>query len=140
MILLCLIALAVYAFTYDSQNKTYREVGILALAFAAALKLYPAVFGWFLIADKRYKDAVRCAIYGVALLLIPSFFFGGPACFAYVFGNIFSFSTTGTGSTVMIICNAIGIPKDTASLINIIAYLWVLVCGIAFAISSGESM
>ena len=136
MILLCLIALAVYAFTYDSQNKTHREIGILALAFAAALKLYPAVFGWFLIADKRYKDAVRCALYGVALLLIPSFFFGGPACFAYVFGNIFSFSTTGTGSTVMIICNAIGIPKSTASLINIIAYLWVLVCGIAFAISS----
>lgn len=136
MILLCLIALAVYAFTYDSQNKTYREIGILALAFAAALKLYPAVFGWFLIADKRYKDAVRCALYGVALLLIPSFFFGGPACFAYVFGNIFSFSTTGTGSTVSIICRAVGLSDTVATVINILAYLWVLVCGVAFAISA----
>ena len=141
MILFCLIALLVYAFTYDSKSKIYREIGLISLAFAAALKLYPAIFGWMLIADKRYKDAARCVLYGVLLLLIPSFFFGGPACFAYVFGNIFSFSTTGTGSTVMIICNAIGISKGTASLINILAYLWVIVCGSAFAISafiSGE--
>ena len=93
MILFCLIALLLYAFTYDSKSKIYREIGIFSLAFAASLKLYPAIFGWLLIADRRYKDAARCAIYGLLLLIIPSFFFGGPACFTYVFGNIFSFST-----------------------------------------------
>ena len=136
MILFCLIALLIYAFTYDSENKTHREIGLISLAFAAALKLYPAIFGWILIADKRYKDAARCVIYGIILLILPSFFFGGPACFAYVFGNIFSFSTTGTGSTVSIICNAIGLPSAVATVINILAYLWVLVCGCAFAVSA----
>ena len=136
MILFCLIALLIYAFTYDSESKIYREIGIFSLAFAAALKLYPAIFGWLLIADKRYKDAARCIIYGIILLIVPSFFFGGPTCFAYVFGNIFSFSTTGTGSTVSIICNAIGLPPGVATVINILAYLWVLVCGSAFAVST----
>ena len=136
MILFCLIALLLYAFTYDSKSKIYREIGIFSLAFAASLKLYPAIFGWLLIANRRYKDAARCAIYGLLLLIIPSFFFGGPACFAYVFGNIFSFSTTGTGSTISIICNAIGLSTNVATAINILAYLWVLICGISFAISA----
>ena len=136
MILFCLIALLLYAFTYDSKSKIYREIGIFSLAFAASLKLYPAIFGWLLIADRRYKDAARCAIYGLLLLIIPSFFFGGPACFTYVFGNIFSFSTTGTGSTVSIICRAVGLSDTVATIINILAYLWVLVCGVTFAISA----
>lgn len=136
MILFCLIALLVYAFTYDSGSKIHREIGIFALAFATALKLYPAIFGWLLIADRRYKDAARCVVYGILLLIIPSFFFGGPACFAYVFGNIFSFSTTGTGGTISIICGAIGLSKTVSTVINILAYLWVIVCACAFAISA----
>lgn len=136
MILFCLVSLLIYAFTYDSPSKIWREAGIIALAFAAALKLYPAVFGWLLIADKRWKDAARCALYGILMMIIPSFFFGGPACFVYVFQNIFSFSTSGPGGTVSIICGALGLPDTVAKIVNIIAYLWVLVCGACFAISA----
>lgn len=134
MIVFCLIALLVYAFTYDSDNKIHRELGLLALAFAFSIKLYPVVFGWFLIADKRFKDAVRAAIYGVLMLIIPSFFFGGPSCFVYVFLNIFSFSS-GSGSTLSVVLNYINAPSALQTLITLLAYLWVLVCGCCFAVS-----
>jgi len=125
----------VYAASYDSESKVLREIGLICLAFAFSLKLYPVVFGWFLIADKRYKDAVRCALYGVAMLLIPSFFFGGPIfCLVQVLKNIFGFST-GTGNTITKVMTFLGFPSVVKTLLNVLAYVWVLICGVCFAVS-----
>ena len=131
IIFFCLISLMVYAFTYSSESKVYREIGLIALAFAFSLKLYPVVFGYFLLIDKRYKDAIRCAIYGLLMLVIPSFFFGGPQCFVQIAQNIFSFSSgTGAGS-VSVIAGYSGIPM---SVISALAYFWCLVCALCFAV------
>lgn len=127
MILFCMISLMVYAFTYNSPKGAYRELGLIALAFAFSLKLYPAIFGWFLIADKRYKEAVRCAVYGILMLVIPSFFFGGPACFVQIFYNITSFSS-GT-ELVNSISVLAGYSRIPAAIWNIGAYIW---CAIGF--------
>lgn len=135
IIILSLIALMVYAFTYNSEKRSYREIGLIALAFAFSIKLYPVVFGWLLIADKRYKDAIRCAVYGVLMLIIPSFFFGGPVCFYHVFLNIFDFST-GSGSTLSVIMNYIHLPSVAQSIVSALAWLWVIICGTGFAISA----
>ena len=62
MMLLCLLSLFVYFFTYNSENKVYREIGLIALAFSFSLKLYPVIFGWFLLVDKRFLDGLRCFI------------------------------------------------------------------------------
>ena len=78
LLLLSILSLAVYALYYNAGQKWKRELALLALAFSFSIKLYPAVFGWFLIVDKRYKEAIRCILYGIAMFLIPSFFFGGP--------------------------------------------------------------
>ena len=134
MILFCVLALMIYGFTYNSNSKLHRELGLIALAFAFSIKLYPVVFGWFLIADKRIKDALRCALYGILMLLLPSFFFGGPVCFVYVFDNIFNFST-GTGSTLTSIFNYLALSEGAQSAVTVLTYAWVLVCGLCFAIS-----
>ena len=134
IIILTLFALALYAFTYNSKSKIKRELGLIALAFAFAIKLYPVVFGWFLIADKRFKEAIRCAIYGVALLVIPSFFFGGFSCFHQIFLNIFSFSS-GTGNMLSIMLEYIGMPPLGQSIMIALVYAWVFICGVCFAIS-----
>ena len=134
IIILSLIALMIYAFTYNSESAAKREWGLIALAFAFSIKLYPVVFGWFLISDKRYKEAIRCAIYGVLMLIIPSFFFGGPICFYYVFLNIFGFST-GSGSTMSIVMNYIHTPATVQTVVSLLAWLWVVVCGVCFAFS-----
>lgn len=87
------LAVLYYALYYDSEKPLQRELALLALAFAFSLKLYPALLGWLLVADKRYKDAIRCAIYAILLLVLPSFFFGGPQCFIWIYQNITGFSS-----------------------------------------------
>jgi hypothetical protein len=134
IIILSLIALMVYAFTYNSPSKWKREIGLIALAFSFSIKLYPVVFGWFLIADKRFKEAVRCVIYGLLMLLIPSFFFGGPACFYQLFLNIFSFSSGG-GSTLSVMLNYINMPLIGQKIFTALVYIRVLICGVSFAMS-----
>ncbi len=135
IIMISLIALMIYAFTYNSDSKIKREAGLIALAFAFSIKLYPVVFGWLLLSDKRYKDAIRCAVYGVAMLILPSFFFGGLSCFYQVFLNIFDFST-GSGSTLSVIMNFINIPDMGQSIISALVWVWVLMCGTCFAFSA----
>lgn len=97
ILLLSVVSLAVYALTYRSESRLSRELGLLALAFSFSVKLYPAVFGWFLIADKRYKDAIRCAVYGAFMLLLPSFFFGGPQSILWTLQNIAEYPTGPNG-------------------------------------------
>ena len=134
IIILSLIALMVYAFTYNSQQSWKRELGLICLAFSFSLKLYPVVFGWFLVADKRWKDALKCVIYGVLMLIIPSFFFGGPSCFYYVFLNIFDFSS-GSGSTVTSVMDYLGVSATGQSIFGLCIYAWVLICALCFVIS-----
>ena len=62
-----------YIFNYDSKNEIKKEFALIALALAVALKLYPVVLGLLLIINKKYKDAVHCAIYGIIIFLFPFF-------------------------------------------------------------------
>jgi hypothetical protein len=136
IILLTLVALMIYAFAYNSENKVKREIALIALAFAFSIKLYPVVFAWFLIIDKRYKDFARCLLYGACMLIIPSFFFGGPIfCFRECLSNIFGFSS-GVGNTITVVMTHLEFSPVLIKLINVLAYAWVLVCGISFAVSS----
>ena len=94
MMVLAFVGLAIYAITYNSKSRIVRELGIIALAFSFSIKLYPIIFAWIMIADKRYKEFFRCALYSLAFLVIPSFFFGGPQCLWWIVKNIVSFSGT----------------------------------------------
>ena len=133
IIIFCFISLLVYAMTYNSQNRVHRELGLIALAFAFSLKLYPVIFGWFLLVDKRFKDAVRCAIYGVAMLILPSFFFGGLSCFVQVYKNITSFSAAvGTVNSISVVAGYSGIPE---AVWNMGAYAWCFICVLCFVLS-----
>ncbi len=100
IILFSTAAVIFFAFTYDSKNKLVREASLLALAFAFSIKLYPVLFASLLLVDKRYKDLIKCAIYSILLLLLPSLFFGGIwHCVKFLFENTFSFSATKTSVT-----------------------------------------
>lgn len=84
---------AYYIFKYDSDNATERELAYIALAIAAAIKLYPAVLGVLTLADKRYKETVRLIIYGIVASFLPFFFFrGGIKCIPLLIRNIEAFS------------------------------------------------
>lgn len=91
-ILFALIFLMLFAFYKDSENKVIRELSLVALALSAALKMYPAIFGLILLAEKRYKEALRCVLYGLILYLLPFAFFGGFSQIAVMVKNIAGFS------------------------------------------------
>ncbi len=135
IIFITLIALMIYAFTYNSKNKRHRELGLICLAFAFSIKLYPVVFGWFLIADKRFKEALRCVIYGVLMIIVPSFFFGGPVCLYWIIQNIIYFSSVGSGDTLSHILDFIHMPEIGQTIVNKLVYIWVFICACAFAVS-----
>lgn len=69
---------------YKSENKVLKELAFIALAIAAALKIYPAIFGLFLLKEKRIKDGIRTAIYGCACFFGPFIFYGKDAFFSFV--------------------------------------------------------
>jgi hypothetical protein len=134
VLILCLISIAVFAFTYNSESKTAREIGIIALAVAAALKLYPALFMWLFISDKKYKELARCLAYFSVLMILPSFFFGGPKCIITLLKNTFGFSAKkgSSSSAITVIAKYTHIPTK---LISLGAYVWCLINLISFMAS-----
>ncbi len=77
IIMYSLFALLVFISFYRSQNKWLRELALVALAFATALKLVPVFFAVLLLIDKRYRDLLRFAVYTLLLFLLPFALFGG---------------------------------------------------------------
>ena len=61
----------------NSGNRFKKEIALIALALAFAIKIYPAAFGILLLKHKQIKEAVRCAIYGIALFFLPFLGLGG---------------------------------------------------------------
>lgn len=58
----------------DSPNKLLREAALIFVAVSAGFKLYPALFGFIWIAEKRYKEAARLVIYGLLAFFVPFLF------------------------------------------------------------------
>ncbi len=82
-----------FVFFRNHERKLVRELSYIALALAAGLKIYPAVFGILLITDKKYKEAARLVLYGVVAFAVPIFAFGGPELLVRLVKNIFSFNS-----------------------------------------------
>ncbi len=74
---------------YDSDNVILRTLASLALAFAAGIKLYPAILGLMLVIEKRWKQTVGCLILGVSSLVVPAFYFDGFNTIKLVFERLF---------------------------------------------------
>lgn len=127
IVLLSLISLAFFAFSYNSESRVARELGIVALAFSVSIKVYPAMFFLLFIAEKRYRELFRGIIYTVLMFVIPSFFFGGPVCLWWLVENIFSFSSdkSFTIGAVTILADLLNLPY---ALISNLAYIWCFIC------------
>ena len=77
ILLLSALASTVFVFYYNSSNPVKKEAALLSLAFAFSLKIAPAILGMLLITNKQYKEAVRSALYGILMFLLPFAFIKG---------------------------------------------------------------
>ena len=131
-VFLALIFVVVFLQNYNSEGRIAREVGLLSLAFAASLKLYPAVFGAVLLTDRRYREAGRCIVYGFLMLLIPSFAFGGPVSIIWSIKDALSYSGH-TSLPFVEFLGSFGISSGSVRLFLYSFYTFVL---LFFAVSS----
>jgi len=76
-IILVSILTMVYLFYYESEHRIAREIALVSLALASALKLTPAVLAILLVYRKRWADAVKVVIYALLLGILPFLFFDG---------------------------------------------------------------
>ncbi len=84
--------LMLFLFGFRSKTRWIREMSYAALAVAAGLRMYPAVFGIFLLADKDWKGAAKTVLYGVLSVVLPLFAFGGPKDLGVFIGQLFGFN------------------------------------------------
>ena len=117
---LLVLILLMYAMALKDSTKIWeRETALLLFAMAAALKLYPAVFGLLYLISKRYKEAVRLVIYGALLFthqlygvlffFLPFVFFQGVHGFQIFLHNINAVGSGATGVTIVGICGRLGL-------------------------------
>ncbi|MBR5648277.1 glycosyltransferase family 87 protein [Pseudobutyrivibrio sp.] len=77
ILLIAFIFLLYYCLHYDSDDKKKRYLAYFALAFAASIKVYPALFGLLTLKKKRYKETIHLAIIGFLMFILPFFAFDG---------------------------------------------------------------
>jgi len=90
IILLAFFFTLLFAHWMDSENRIKRELALIALGIAFGLKGYPALFGLVLLSQKRWKESIRCAIYGIAAFVLPALCFRGVNLFEILsaFGSV----------------------------------------------------
>lgn len=94
LLLIALSFLMLFFAFWRSERAWQRAMAIVALSIASALKLYPAAFALLLIADRRWKDFFLTVVFGLLLLIVPFFVFGGPSAIqAFLDGIRLSSST-----------------------------------------------
>ena len=66
-----------FCFYYDSEDKKRREISYLLLGIAISLKIYPVLFGLFLLKKKDIKGILKTILYVAIFILFPLFITGG---------------------------------------------------------------
>ncbi|MEG0878588.1 MAG: glycosyltransferase family 87 protein, partial [Oscillospiraceae bacterium] len=98
IITIAVVFLAFYLIGKDSNDKLVREFALISLAISAGVKIYPAVFGMLLIKEKRYKEAIRTVIYGIAAFILPFFMFGGVSVITKMITQLLGFVSSVSSS------------------------------------------
>lgn len=76
-IVIALLCTMVYVMLYNSEKKLFRIVAYISLSVAAAIKIYPAIFGVLTVKEKRYKESILFVIMGALTFLAPFALFDG---------------------------------------------------------------
>ncbi len=87
----------IFIVLYNHDKKLMRELGLIALAVAVGLKIYPLAFLLIFIADRRYKELLREILYICVTLVLPFFiFYNGFSSMMLMLKNLFGFDAKRT--------------------------------------------
>lgn len=95
VLIYCFMFVMIFINFYKSEKPVYRELSLLSLAAAAAIKIYPLVFLMLLFNKGRLFDIIKTLFYFLILFFVPFLFFeGGFSNFSYFIKNMSYFSNT----------------------------------------------
>lgn len=89
-LLFVVILVVFFATFYDSDNKVLSELALISLAVATGLKIYPVIFGVFLLKKGNVKKVLRIILYGILFCVLPFFFYDGFETIKCFFENLFT--------------------------------------------------
>jgi hypothetical protein len=121
-IILALVFCFLFLLGYRSENRFIRYASYIALACAAGLKIYPAIFGLLILRERRYREAAVCVAIAAVIMLVPFLLTDGNPLI--LFENIFYWADMSLGFTnisqitIGLLHEMLGIPEGTASLIR----------------------
>lgn len=95
VLIITIAFLGIFIAWYDSESPIRREIALMSLALAAAMKIYPAVFGVLLLREKKIKESIRCAIYFMLSFIVPMLIMGGITLIKKYINNVFFFASAG---------------------------------------------
>lgn len=113
----------------DSPNKALRELALIFVAISAGFKLYPALFGFLWIAEKRYKEAARLVLYGLLAFFVPFLFVSNLTNYLNTFRGYLDKRVYSHASVWGLVIGRLGDDKYTQMLCRIIVVaivLWAL--------------
>lgn len=143
---IALVSSLIFVNLYNSDNKKLRYISYVALAFAASIKIYPALLGILIFSKKRYKEAIIAIVLGIILFVLPFFHFDGILSIKQMIDGILYASelqgNAGMGinfsfvNLVRIICAFIGI--EATEIPAIVKIFPLFICMIVYLVSSRE--
>ncbi|MDR1941979.1 MAG: glycosyltransferase 87 family protein [Endomicrobium sp.] len=123
---------------FQSKNKKIFEIGLICLAAAAAIKIYPAVFILLLIKEKKLKEVLRFVLYFLLLFTVPFFIIGSAdtiSCFAESLSILSGISKGIISSHWVSLHNFLAVPCayfDALYLITPMRILFTILVGVSF--------
>lgn len=100
IIFFALLFVTLFLGGYESEHPFVRHCSYLCLGLAAAIKIYPAVFGLLILKEKNKKHLVQAALYGAGVCILPFFAVGGFSAIGdYIYNVTHAWSTTGVNWT-----------------------------------------
>lgn len=94
IVILPMILLLISVDFRESDSKLKQELALIFIAIAAAIKVYPAVFGLVYLLEKKHAQAIRLIVYGILFFCVPFAFTGGVNGFKNFINNSLSVQAT----------------------------------------------
>ena len=74
LLILTAAFLFIFLYSQDSESAIIRHIGLLSIALAAVLKIFPCFFGVLFLYKKKYKELLLVILYGLLMSIVPFFF------------------------------------------------------------------
>ncbi len=141
IIFISLVLTMVFFLWKDSEDKILREISFIALALAAGIKIYPAIFGFLLVKKGRIKESLRLVAYGILSFLLPFLAYGWdnvPVLIRNLFSASDNFGQSRVGlklafsELIKFVCDIFSIGQYKETLVNILLMLIILSSVIGF--------